>query len=487
MGNKKENKSKYIDFEKEFESIMESSWSSWKKSGNGWLSQKELEALQQHPKHQARKEQFGKERTELEKYIIEYQEKYTELKESIDAKIEFCKYGKGGDALHRGTLCPSKIIDVVVGNIRRGRLLEEYKDNVDYIYGFDENNKLCKVETKEEPKDTEYIIYEGEVEIGLTYDADENLLKVSECKKKNGRLIKYLQGYSISEKGTFETMDSEKYDYSQNGKVFIERESMTLDFYKYRQLEVLLNQEGYGTKYYTADIIGEQVWGIPFEGKFDRKVNFFSEKENEEAKSNEKDIQVRVKGGSNSNSSAKGGTEMGKSMNKLCEQLYQDIKSTIESWEEPDIYAISFLVYNINEATQTPILELGYNTEEQYLDSLEEEEDTQEVRWNYAYWIQNQEYIFGYDETEEIVKAWLVEESLSNIDEEEVLEKEFIKQLIFVAQELHNNNIIRNHFKKDIPILIHGLEYYDKIAHQTELANPKGVADEFVSWIKAMY
>lgn len=273
---------KYIDFEKEFEGIMESSCSSWKKSGDGWLSQKELEELQQHPKHQARKEQFKRERKELEKYIIENQEKSKELKETMDGKIEFYKYGKGGEVLHRGILCPSKIIDVVVGNVRRGRLLKEYKDNVDYIYGFDKNNKLCKVETKEEPKYTEYIIYEGEVEIGLTYDADENLLKVSECKKKNGRLIKYLQGYSISEKGTFETMDSEKYDYSQNGKVFIEQESMTLDFYEYRQLEVLLNQEGYGTKYYTADIIGEQVWGMPFEGKFDRKVNFFSEKENRE-------------------------------------------------------------------------------------------------------------------------------------------------------------------------------------------------------------
>lgn len=197
-------------------------------------------------------------------------------------------------------------------------------------------------------------------------------------------------------------------------------------------------------------------------------------------------MQVGMKDFSKLDACAKDSAEREKCMNKLCEQLYQDIKSTIESWEESDIYAISFFVYEINEETQTPILTLGYNTEEQYLDSLDEEEDTQEVRWNYSYWLQNQEYMFGYDETEEIVKAWLSEQSLSDTDDEDVLEKEFIKQLIFVAQELHNNNIIKKHFKKDIPILIHELEYYDKIAHQTELANPKGVADDFISWIQAM-
>jgi hypothetical protein len=37
-------------------------------------------------------------------------------------------------------------------------------------------------------------------------------------------------------------------------------------------------------------------------------------------------------------------------------------------------------------------------------------------------------------------------------------------------------------FGKAIPVIIHELEYYDQIAHQTSAANPNGIAEEFVEW-----
>lgn len=33
-------------------------------------------------------------------------------------------------------------------------------------------------------------------------------------------------------------------------------------------------------------------------------------------------------------------------------------------------------------------------------------------------------------------------------------------------------------------MLIHELEYYDQIATQTEAANPPGLADDFITWVR---
>lgn len=54
-----------------------------------------------------------------------------------------------------------------------------------------------------------------------------------------------------------------------------------------------------------------------------------------------------------------------------------------------------------------------------------------------------------------------------------------------LARQLHTRWIIEQKFKKQIPIIIYELEYYDKIAEHTQSANPTGLADEFVGWVKS--
>lgn len=206
---------------------------------------------------------------------MKYQNKYKELKKTIDSKVETYQYGKGGEIFHRGVLCPSKIIDVIAGNAKRGRLLKSYKETVDFIYSFDKDNCLGKVEMNEENPYIEYIVYEGDLELGFTYNSDRELLTVSKCRKERGRIVEYFRGYSILEVGVCGCTDGEKYDYSQKGQVLVEREDITDEMYCYSQIEVFLDQEGYSTTYTAAGIIGEQVWDQVFEGKFDRKVKFF--------------------------------------------------------------------------------------------------------------------------------------------------------------------------------------------------------------------
>lgn len=243
-----------------------------------WKRGRELAQLEKHPLHQSRLKKIRQEKEQLEQYGRKYKGKYKELKASIDDKIEIYRYGKGANALHRGVLCPSKISSEVDGNVKRGRLLKNYSETVDYIYGFNKDNQLCKVQTNDKISSTEYIIYENGMEIGLLYDMDEILDVVSVCSKKDGRLISYQCASTIEENGTFFKMYSEKYDYISVDKVLVIREELVSNLYNYFQFEISLDEEGNATTYTNTNLIGDKIYGDIFHGKFDSKVNFLAEK-----------------------------------------------------------------------------------------------------------------------------------------------------------------------------------------------------------------
>lgn len=186
-------------------------------------------------------------------------------------------------------------------------------------------------------------------------------------------------------------------------------------------------------------------------------------------------------------------------MINLSDRLYAEIKSVIQEWTEPGIYAISFFVSDYDDDPQFPTVTVGYNTHKQYESSMQDASDLQEAKWNYAFWLQNEEYCFGYDDTGELVQNWIAENHFENIEasEEEqydengryigngpLITQKFIEQLVITACRLHAENIIKDHFGKDLPVIIHELECYEAIARQTQEANPNGEADEFVRWIR---
>jgi hypothetical protein len=53
------------------------------------------------------------------------------------------------------------------------------------------------------------------------------------------------------------------------------------------------------------------------------------------------------------------------------------------------------------------------------------------------------------------------------------------------AKLLHDEGDIAALFGNTIPVIVHELEYYDQIADQTIMANPRGVADEFAAWVRS--
>ena len=183
----------------------------------------------------------------------------------------------------------------------------------------------------------------------------------------------------------------------------------------------------------------------------------------------------------------------------LKNEIIERIKPIISSWNNIiDIYAISFYVYDNQDNPCEPTITLGFNTEKNYIENISNASSNLEARWNYAFWLQNEELVFATDETAKIVKQWIIQKGFPyftyeeifhsnvSVDVEEKIEgitNEFLKILISVVKEFHETGFIKNNFKKEIPIIIHELEYYDKIAEQNIEANKLELVQDFVDFI----
>ena len=176
---------------------------------------------------------------------------------------------------------------------------------------------------------------------------------------------------------------------------------------------------------------------------------------------------------------------------KLKTEILERFKPVIASWDASDIYAISLFVYDADDNPLEPTVTLGYNTEEGVGKEMASGFSSEgEARWNYANWLQNEEFFFGQgwhggqeNGTGAIVKEWVAANNLDDIN----VTGEFVSVLIDVVKELHATGFIQNKFGKPIPIIIHELEYYDQIAEQNKLANPHDIIKDFANWIEGMY
>lgn len=194
-------------------------------------------------------------------------------------------------------------------------------------------------------------------------------------------------------------------------------------------------------------------------------------------------------------------------MSRLKDYIYKSIESKILSWDKnvvDQVYVISLYISNSYDDPRRPMITLGYNTINQFKSSVREASDIEEAKWNYAFWLQNEELIIGdnYDENIEDgrkITEWIKENNLyySDEDEEQAFDRtiilgkkithNFVELCIEVVKQLHDEGIVKDKFGRSIPVLIHELEYYDTIAEQNEIANPKEVVKEFVDWIWGMY
>ena len=164
------------------------------------------------------------------------------------------------------------------------------------------------------------------------------------------------------------------------------------------------------------------------------------------------------------------------------EYLSDMFKKIILSWNDFDIYVISLFVYDDNDNPLEPTVTLGYNTYSNLQKNIDFAWDESEAKWNYAYWLQNEEFVFGSGKTKQIVQDWVSDNLETLTMDESGITNLFIKMLIDIVKELHSSGFIVKKFGKKIPIIIHELEYYDEIANQNIEANGYELVKDFVDF-----
>jgi hypothetical protein len=173
----------------------------------------------------------------------------------------------------------------------------------------------------------------------------------------------------------------------------------------------------------------------------------------------------------------------------------ENVLRSIPAKQREDVYAVSFLIYDDDDDPRRPSLTVGYNTNQKWHDSIAQASGSDEAKWNYAFWLQNELLATCRGEWPNRVEAWVDALGLSYTDEDEEADfdrcmelgaritKNFVSIACEVAARLHETGTVVTVFGRPIPIIIHELEYYDQIADQTAHANPAGLAGEFVSWV----
>ena len=86
----------------------------------------------------------------------------------------------------------------------------------------------------------------------------------------------------------------------------------------------------------------------------------------------------------------------------------------------------------------------------------------------------------GLGDTAEDVKEWITEHDLW--DSEDEINQKFVELLVSIVQDIHASGLMKDKFGREIPILIHELEYYEKIAQQNIEANGEALDRDFISF-----
>lgn len=166
------------------------------------------------------------------------------------------------------------------------------------------------------------------------------------------------------------------------------------------------------------------------------------------------------------------------------EKLQALIERKILEWQGEgiyeNIYAISLYVYNEEDDPCRPVAVLGYNTKQQVERSVPLASDEQEARWNYAFWLQNEELCWGRGDTAGEVRQWIA--GLGMEADEEGIAGAFRELLIQVVKDIHATGLLKGQAGTELPILIHGLEYDRETARQNLEANGEALDEDFLAF-----
>ena len=140
---------------------------------------------------------FINEHQKVIEVIDQYRGRSWQRYEEMRKKVVREEFAVGGELMNRGYYCPSLIEDIVVGNAHRGKILQRLtkRSKPTYQYGFDKDGNLLTVVSlsdDEECNRYEFIVRDGNCEIGIMFQKEWGLTAVSQCEySSDGKLQSY--------------------------------------------------------------------------------------------------------------------------------------------------------------------------------------------------------------------------------------------------------------------------------------------------------
>ncbi|MBQ3505016.1 MAG: hypothetical protein IJA75_10005 [Oscillospiraceae bacterium] len=125
--------------------------------------------------------------------------------------------------LHRGVYCPSPVLDILITNAKRGKVLvrPNARSNITNRYVYDVSGRLLYVDNYIDGKmvSSEYILYQEDNIYGITIGTSGSLICISKEQYTDKRLENYLCAYYSREDGHLccHQLDYERYDYDEYG------------------------------------------------------------------------------------------------------------------------------------------------------------------------------------------------------------------------------------------------------------------------------
>ncbi|MDT9699147.1 hypothetical protein [Streptomyces sp. P17] len=172
---------------------------------------------------------------------------------------------------------------------------------------------------------------------------------------------------------------------------------------------------------------------------------------------------------------------------------------------KPEIYALSFRIWRVDDDERRPYAAIGYNTETQY-ERERRPEDPGEARWNYACWLLDGFETLGsapedpvggplYEDEVKQLGLWFEEQDEEDGEDSEeddridakrdLLGLHFAGACVGLARHLHASGRIEAVFGRPLPIVVFDMYCPGWKVEATEAANPPGLIEGFLAWRRA--
>lgn len=172
-------------------------------------------------------EHFAAERDRLIEIAQRYLSNIDQLNREYDAAAVRTEYASGCRYMHRGYYCPSLIQDIIVVNMRRGKLLKRLssRSRSYWAYGYNADGQLIRCESfmplSNPDRDglcqatRELLFYEDDRLFGLTVESSCGIGAISEEIFRDGKLVSYTYMPCTFLNGVIEgcKISSERYTY----------------------------------------------------------------------------------------------------------------------------------------------------------------------------------------------------------------------------------------------------------------------------------